>query len=320
MSKSSKGHPSTTGASTHRGSKLPSPEMTPVPMSTPPCSPTSEQRAQYCLHGHTSFPTSQNAFLPRLTCYSYNNTMKKVEKSEQYVHVTKQPTPGSCFLYLPLQVTCYPLNPLNPREERHRSKFLPFSSKWNHSHLSLAKPQMPLSNPSSLPCDEASSWWDLFSPDLRIMGFLLLKDKLPVPCPPPPTHLLSPGSFSLWGELCPASSAAGTERWRVFDLRGVVNEWKWKESNIHPGRKWSGASSGPDTSPQKVHTSRCFTSTGTLPFHPPNPALAPMPWDGNMETRRIETPSHHPQASPLLIVGAVRLRSAQTEPQGMRQG
>ena len=89
MSKSSKGHPSTMGPSTHRGSKLPSPEMTLVPMRTPPCSPTSEQRAQYCLHSHASFPTSQNAFLPRLTCYSYNNTMKKVEKNEQYLHLTK---------------------------------------------------------------------------------------------------------------------------------------------------------------------------------------------------------------------------------------
>lgn len=86
----------------------------------------------------------------------------------------------------------------------------------------------------------------LFPPDVRTVGFSFLKDRLPFPHPPTPTPLPSPGwVFSLWDELCPASSAAGSERQRVFDLRGGVGGWKWKQSNVPPGRKWAGAPCGP---------------------------------------------------------------------------
>lgn len=231
------------GPSVHGDSKHPSFQMTVVLLRILSGLPTSAPCAHHRLHSHASFPTSQNAFPPRLTFYSYNNTKKKTEKDEQYLHLTEQSTPGCCFPYLPLQVTCYPLNRLNPREERYRSRFFPNGiiamTPW-------PGPQMPAFNSSSLPYNEGSPWRDRFPLRTRQIPFSL---SCPTPISiPTPIHL-SPGLFpSLWGEFCPASSTAETERWSAFDLRsGEQMEIETKQFLPDLGGNSQGLPSGPLT-------------------------------------------------------------------------
>lgn len=71
-------------------------------------------------------PTSQNASCLDSCFILNNNTMKKVGKTCQYLHGPEQSTHGCSFSCLPLQVTCYPPNLLNPREERHETRSFPF--------------------------------------------------------------------------------------------------------------------------------------------------------------------------------------------------
>lgn len=200
-------HLSSMGPSMHRDSKHPFFQMTVVLLRILSVLPTSVQCAHHQLHSHASFPTSQNAFPPRLTFYSYNNTKKQTEKDEQYLHLIEQSTPGCCFTYLPLQVTCYPLTRLNPREERYRSKFFPNGiiamTPWRG-------PQMHAFNSSSLPYDEGSPWRNCFPLRTRQVPFLLS-------CPTPSPFPLPSISHLACFLLCGASFAQQAAQQRLKD-------------------------------------------------------------------------------------------------------
>lgn len=128
-------------------SRLSSSEMTTVLLRTRPDPPTSERCARPSPHNDTFFPISQNASRrdadPILTI-ARRRRQKKMSAS--CLRVTEPPTPGCCFPYSPLRVTCCPLTPLNPREERQRSKLFPDGTR---STSPWPGPQMPALQPSA---------------------------------------------------------------------------------------------------------------------------------------------------------------------------
>lgn len=72
---------------------------------------------------------------------SLNNWHNREDRKESAVSpFEEQSTPGCCFPYLPLHASCYPLNPLNPRGQRHKSQFLPFSSQSSYNSVSHLPP------------------------------------------------------------------------------------------------------------------------------------------------------------------------------------
>jgi hypothetical protein len=51
-------------------------------------------------------------------CLKNKTKIKAIPSLDETIHFR-------LWIFLPLQVTCYPLNLLNPREERYKAKFFP---------------------------------------------------------------------------------------------------------------------------------------------------------------------------------------------------